>query len=1516
MKLLSPLHPQTGRTDSRGISLITVLALVTLLSLVMLAFLTRAKQISRDVETHDGEMRAAEIADGAIQLATSQIQRATSGKGIGWASQPGVIRTWNESGRFEAGFKLYSDDRMVESNEKTLVEEDYHDLADWDERPWQYVDLNEPAFRGEKVRYPVVDPSARDLPKWSKAGKSDDSGIEGFYYTTEGIGKGPAQKALAMKGAEPLPLPVKWIYQLKDGTMGVLDEARRFVPAEGGSLPSKSNPMVARFAFWADDETCKLNPNVHAGGMPTVPIYCGGAMNRRSARIPALNEWQRYPGHPAGVELGPVLLPGHDRYSRDSMKIDYWETIYTLIPKVVGGGTESATRLVELENPKERRGLIPDHDRLYASLDDFLLTPKRGLNSFVDSAAPRRRLTPIEAAEMMERSRFFLSVNNRSPETTQFDTPRISLWPTHEHSGTKDSVYHTAHDRLLRFCAEVGKANGEGRFPYHFQRKNADSTTADYEEILRNRELYAYLDRLTGSRVPGFGMSFSGKYDDSERLQILTEIFDYIRSTNLHDDFVYGEEWKDAYSQENENSADHLTYTNGRILPTHLLGYPEGSQYNQERPPQKPILWAHPGHGQVTPIKIQHRGVKTKGLGRFFTIQNMAVQVIACADGGDGSGGGGWQPAHPGVVEYPGVWKETPSGKQFSNFPPLPKSVVREDPSSWPEWLGKLKEEGEDWVDLAFDPENWNWQLAWLDPVYEQAMPQGKFVREQLSDAGISRLEAGEKLVQAVLIWDMFCPSQGGSGIVPDMVIDFQIEGMNFVDAGGGAVSIGWPQKPAFGAAGPAATSWGSSRSADPRFFGVRGGPKFHRFFQSAGITLPGEITPSALEPYANTYHFQGRTTPLDRNSATASRCHQYAYVTRPFKVSDWLRMDSGTVKARIYAAGGSTGDAPNPDSGALTERTEAQTTVPDLVQELEIPFRGFQMEAPPLAPGLPEISRSNRSDRADAYWQRPQLGPMHFWSLTWDGPNPLMASIGRMAIGPMRLSSTMSPPHVEESDLGFLSEDVVQSVGVGHADSRMSAAKADISVEDAIFQPHRLYGQSRQAHSFLTPTGICPGGQADPEAVLVPHLLPGRIGRQLVLPSAAGDAVQRFGDFDNGLGAHFDGPYIGKPDEGDGHYLMDRAFPDAWREYRDLLQQASLPNDVLSPYFTPQGDFGYSAGNTSILPGFRTPNRIISSAGMLGSLPVGSTRNQPWRTLLFRPNVTGGRYDSHPGAGSRSSLPDHLWMDLFWMPVVEPYAISETFSTAGKVNLNYQMLPFRHIKRDTALRGVLKPGLMTCIPNKWAGDYKVEGMHGTLYHWRDNPSEGKLLSRSLMSALVVDDTLAQFEKRFDDPLAPTVFRTASEICDIHLIPEEVTKRMMGEGFDDPKLGIQTYVPTVEDMEKGKYWSDHALVGDNARENPYATLYAKLTTKSNSYRVHYRAEVIQQGAANGQNDGRDFAVWDTLLDKAVAEHRGSALVERYLEPGDEIPDYATDADAPPLGEFYHYRVMEKSKFVP
>ncbi len=112
----------------------------------------------------------------------------------------------------------------------------------------------------------------------------------------------------------------------------------------------------------------------------------------------------------------------------------------------------------------------------------------------------------------------------------------------------------------------------------------------------------------------------------------------------------------------------------------------------------------------------------------------------------------------------------------------------------------------------------------------------------------------------------------------------------------------------------------------------------------------------------------------------------------------------------------------------------------------------------------------------------------------------------------------------------------------------------------------------------------------------------------------------------------------------------------------------------------------------------------------MFGSIPTGVQRFQPWQTLLFNPKPEDS---THPGHGTPlagppfTTPPDHLMADLFWMPVVEPYAISQPFSTAGKVNLNAQILPFTYIKRETALNAVMKAVKFAAIPITDGTSYK-----------------------------------------------------------------------------------------------------------------------------------------------------------------------------------------------------------------
>jgi uncharacterized protein (TIGR02600 family) len=367
------------------------------------------------------------------------------------------------------------------------------------------------------------------------------------------------------------------------------------------------------------------------------------------------------------------------------------------------------------------------------------------------------------------------------------------------------------------------------------------------------------------------------------------------------------------------------------------------------------------------------------------------------------------------------------------------------------------------------------------------------------------------------------------------------------------------------------------------------------------------------------------------------------------------------------------------------------------------------------------------------------------------------------------------------------------------------------------------------------------------------------RDGTTQAAPRQSANIFQNYGDFDNGMAYERDGSYTNKPDEGNIYNVGDPTSN--------------------TPYFTD------AHHQTPIGPSYFSPNRMMPGPGMFGSLPrslwSGNTADHgnaagnsaPWQTLLFRPQ------SGHPGAGDANKPPDHLWLDFFWMPVVEPYAISEPFSTAGKINMNYAIEPFAYIRRATGMVGLLRSQKMMVIPRDESETYKrVANLAAGI-----NQSEFR-------KKIDTHETLTQFEEKF---AAGEVFVSPSQICKIELIPE-------GNSHPLP----------------ANFWSHtgtNAVTGDNTREKPYTDLQGRLTTKSNTYTVHYRVQALRK--APGSNP----AVWNESSDRVVGEYRGSTTIERYITPKDErIPDYATAfaSNPPDLGHFYKWRVINTRQFAP
>ena len=348
-------------------------------------------------------------------------------------------------------------------------------------------------------------------------------------------------------------------------------------------------------------------------------------------------------------------------------------------------------------------------------------------------------------------------------------------------------------------------------------------------------------------------------------------------------------------------------------------------------------------------------------------------------------------------------------------------------------------------------------------------------------------------------------------------------------------------------------------------------------------------------------------------------------------------------------------------------------------------------------------------------------------------------------------------------------------------------------------------------------------------------------------------------GDWDRGLSKHMDGAFGNKVDEGNLRF-----------NYADGSAAGKLP------YF--RGRAIEETGQT-----FFTPNRQLPSAVMLGSIPTGVVRKRSWETLLFRPDREGGK--SHPGAAVNGHPPDHLLLDLFHIPVVEPYAISEPFSTAGKVNLNSIIAPFgyakgekdqSYVRRDTAVRGLLKSTFIMAVPTGQTDGGHTEDPHTNRVDFR--------------FPIDLDATMAAMETRLraDDT---QLFRSASEICNVDLYPSS-------NGAPAPSVGTWA-----------DFWNRYALTGDNMRERPYAHIYPRVTTKSNVYTVHMRTQAIRKSPRSKANE------FDPELDQVVGDYRGSATIERFIDPNDRaLAKYKHSEEK--VDPYYRYRVINTKHFAP
>ncbi len=1389
------IHSSPFRPQPRGVALVIVLSMLVLLSALLVAFMTTASTERQAAFANAGVTSARQLADSTVSLVISQIREATSGTDefTTWASQPGAIRTFSgklngnkktlDAGAYYDGytpgtndlvFKLYSSDNMTVTSQKYVdadLPEEVAVIDKWDalkpnSNTKDYADLNQPLLtvrkdldsKGTTVEphYPIVDPRAR--LDFNNADVGADPGlVEGFdaKITNDKTLKMPATQNGGASASVPyVPMPVKWLYVLRDGTIG---------PA---SLGTEANPIVGRTAFWTDDETCKLNINTASEGTYWDSPLCSttqesgnhsgntGALSPvgnfslyLATSQPAHGEIMRYPGHPATTCLSPVfgqllsataagrLVPVNAAKGKGTWTYpwlgtainipyrDFKNTLYTMLPYMASYSTSfqgtswSATRNTDVD-VDDLGKLAIKTKHLYTSPDEMLFKSTKTTGAAADLNTP---LT----AEGLEKTRFFLTATSRAPELNLFSRPRVTLWPIS--AGYK---YRTSSDDLFLFTSTIYKdanAIGTSDKRFCFLRWDATSSIFDYtgqwsasprsvasaNDTNQNVKMYEYLQDMTSRPIPGFSSdSFLKKWPAgsgplaipgvTDRDQILTMIFDYVRSVNLVD----------------TGTASKSTNV---FVPYTPLFYGTKKDVTYDPRNSRSYDWS----GQVTPIRINN----THGQGRFITPVEVALVFY------------GTSAATPKTIRCALVMEmATP----MAGFPGLRETY------------------------------------------FTKVFPAKDNPRK-------TKLKVG-------------------------------------ADANATAVPINLCENPAglINVVNMSSHEIGYGRAFMPTM-GFRN--QMHWFTEWTKPTLmqnPPEADDPA-RPAASNPDFTSHTKVFrndSQDSVTYKRgatVQVYPYVSNAIQVpanATKMTLEAGNFDIEIWS-----GEAPDDKRATLVQTVH-----------IDFPAAGVELPIPTSTVDFP--ARFNQAlDQSD-----------------WD-----QNIRGGDVVRSMELTCGKDPGNAASA----------ASAG----DMRLAMVRADVPKD--YFQPRdgaaayktnvaAIHGL-QMGHGEAYPTGYTGQGRLAANG--------GTERKPAILPKLT-NGVQRSdggpGDFDKGISKHTDGAFFNKVDEGNLRYDYARSSPQS------------------IPYY-----LGRSIEETGQT--FFSPNRQLASGVMLGSIPTGAARNLPWQTLLFRPSREAGK--THPGADISQGPPDHLLLDLFHNPVVEPYAISEPFSTAGKVNMNYVIAPFgyaagdagnntdtknprSYLRRDTALRGVLKSEFIMAVPTG-----ATECGH------RESPLDEPANFRF---PIFVSKTLEALETRLKakDGQYP-LFRSASEICTVDLYPH---------------LSTTTLATTVTDWDK--YWNTtNALTGDNGRERPYSHIYPRLTTKSNVYTVHMRTQAIRKSRTSKPNE------FDPEKDSVVGEYRGSATIERFIDPNDEaLKNYDEKKDKVDL--YYRYRIVNTKHFAP
>jgi len=1502
-------------SSPRGIALVVVLVFLVLLSVFVVGFFSNSQDELTAAQSFSGEVSANQLAESAVSVVMGQIREATTRKNGAWGSQPGMIRVYrdgdNASNKADAFFKLYSSNDMILSGSEITAWDPTKEVPEgsdgWNNQPALWTDLNQavrvivnsddPNKVTEASRFPILDPSL-------------DGKVEGLEFIAN-------DQADAKSAALKARMPVRWLYVLRDGTL----TAPSKVEADGleatweddERAPTASNPIVGRIAFWTDDETSKVNVNT-AGGYSLKEIvdrtvkdasnnpytednYPGafwdmpraftkfdrgdvipgtkaqapkeGDMRFASLALsqPVRGEFQRYPGHPSTTSLG-ILFRNRAAGSSSSMQdAPYMLTsgqLALLSPRLQYSTDTSAKSergsnygvdrlLAAFDNPPGLRV-----KRLYASVDELFfaqpdpanaLSAGRKQNDYDLGVTAANDAWKVLSPDNLEKMRFFLTAYSRAPEMNLWGRPRMTLWPVRAVDKPSDEAdLWNASDRLLAFCSTIGP----------------DAKTLGSED-----KVTRFMLQRKDWTSPTVDSGITRNRTLYNYLRTLTtQPFPGIGGGSFQAKYAA---LGDKYDRDQilTEMFDYMRVVNLRdstrdkqIVPnlktsTNTTGVdPTKAQYQQME------SYRYAPRGLVVPLQFTADGNTTRGFGRFPSISEAAI------------------------VLYHAGYKGKNKKRYF------------------------LKE-------------------------------------EMMAQNGQPAVEIDANLVRAFLVLETFNPMHGFSPLTATngnsidanrRPIVFELDGLEGFSLNG--QSLGFPgsgdgvtgAKPFTGYVHSSNSFWhGRHTGGSEGFFHVlyRGMPPGWNNRDTtlgANLRLPIERShPSANTPWlGNTFREGGGFWyPFQSMDDAPS-----------MKDPDPLSGENDITKRHPGIAIPVAQQTASLGGAAVTVAMKMNNQV---IRQISLTFPNATVPVPqggrtPLGwddGGTPPEQNGSvwQNDRGGFSSSTDNEAGVNKDALTAVGPYTshrafVKSFAGRMAWiqnadsnNYFSLAKAPAQKNWENRWRQVLQPgDVIRSVVFSEGDLRSSCLQNQALGASSVFKEHPDYAltykdntvdESRlrnRAHSLRAGNGTVYFN--DTFFGNITRL----IGGKSYHPNAAADlpmtndaptsrdynktVVTRRdgqpGDFDTGLGNLADGPFCNKADEG--NLTFRRAINDGDGKF-DHWQ-------YMFPYF----DWTFEESFDT----FFTPNRQVPSAVLFGSLLAG--KNAHWQTLSFSPNPAG---KNHPGR-SGNYPKDYLWLDLFSMPVVEPYAISEPFSTAGKINMNYQIVPFSNIKRSSGLRAALQPVRVTAYPaadtNLYSGSQLVlkTGKGGA------NPWIGNTSKNDYRYLVDRDETLKAFDyffSRFKADPTSAFFKSAAQICDMYLYPRESRQPVVA--WSEQETAIK------------EWWEQNSLTGDNVREKPYADLYPRLTTKSNTFCVHVRAQALRQSAPKDKADAaKHYLTWSEKRDRVIGEYRGSSIVERYIDPQDERfnplgeSKEKINVDTQSLDIAYRFRVLNTKRFDP